>query len=98
VFDSLNRYLGVAIGECLGYLFTGAWTVLVSIAMLQSATFDTWLASPGLVVGGLLVLGSFEFVGSSEENGWKLAGKIVPTTYAAWSLWLLISGVVLLTG
>jgi hypothetical protein len=68
VFDSLNRYLGVAIGECLGYLFTGAWTVLVSIAMLQSSTFDAWLASPGIVVGGLLILGSFEFVGSTSRG------------------------------
>ena len=28
VFDSFNRYLGIAVGECLGYLLTGAWTVL----------------------------------------------------------------------
>ena len=26
VFDSFHRYLGIAVGECLGYLFTGAWT------------------------------------------------------------------------
>jgi Domain of unknown function (DUF4386) len=37
VFESFHRYLGVAIGECLGYLFTGAWTVLVGVAMLQSS-------------------------------------------------------------
>src|SRR5687767_6593058 len=28
VFDSLHRYLGIAVGECLGYLFTGVWTLL----------------------------------------------------------------------
>src|SRR5918996_490690 len=27
VFDSFHRYLGVAVGECLGYLFTGTWTL-----------------------------------------------------------------------
>jgi hypothetical membrane protein len=32
VFESFHTYLGVAIGECLGYLFTGAWTVLVAVA------------------------------------------------------------------
>ena len=26
VFQSFNRYLGVAVGEHLGFLFTGAWT------------------------------------------------------------------------
>jgi Domain of unknown function (DUF4386) len=96
VFESFHRYLGVAIGECLGYLFTGAWTVLVSVAMLQSAAFEPWLAWPGIAIGLLLVAGSLEFVGRYEENGWKLAGAIVPIAYIAWSLWLVISGLVLL--
>jgi hypothetical protein len=97
VFDSFHRYLGVAVGECLGYLLTGAWTLLVAIAMLQSSSFDDWLAWPGIAVGALLVVGSLEFVGRFEEHGWKLAGTIVPIAYTAWSLWLLVAGVVLLT-
>ncbi len=97
VFDSFHRYLGVAVGECLGYLFTGAWTLLVASAMLQSSSFDDWLAWPGIVVGALLVVGSLEFVGHFEEHGWKLAGTIVPVAYTTWSLWLLVAGVALLT-
>jgi Domain of unknown function (DUF4386) len=97
VFDSFHRYLGVAVGECLGYLLTGAWTLLVAIAMLHSSSFGDWLAWPGIAVGALLVVGSLEFVGRFEEHGWKLAGTIVPIAYTAWSLWLLVAGVVLLT-
>jgi hypothetical protein len=96
VLDTLKSYHGVAVGECLGYLLTGAWTVLVGIAMLESPVFEAWLAWPGIVVGALLVLGSFEFVGRFEENGWKFAGAVVPIAYTAWSLWLVIAGVVLL--
>jgi hypothetical protein len=96
VFDSFHRYLGVAVGECLGYLFTGAWTLLVAIAMLQSSSFGDWLAWPGIGVGALLVVGSLEFVGRFEEHGWKLAGTIVPIAYTAWSLWLLTAGVAVL--
>jgi Domain of unknown function (DUF4386) len=95
VFESFHTYLGVAIGECLGYLFTGAWTVLVAVAMLQSTAFDAWLAWPGIAIGLCLVVGSFEFVGRFEEKGWKLAGIMVPIAYTAWSLWLVIAGVVL---
>ena len=98
VFDAFNRYLGVAIGECLGYLFTGTWTVLVGIAMLQSSTFEAWLAWPGMALGALLIASSFEFVGAFEESGWKLAGSIVPIAYTAWSLWLIVAGVVLVVG
>ena len=96
VFESFHTYLGVAIGECLGYLFTGAWTVLIGIAMFQSSAFDAWLAWPGIAIGLALIVGSLEFVGPFEEKGWKLAGTIVPIAYTAWSLWLVVSGLVLL--
>jgi hypothetical protein len=98
VFDSFHRYLGVGIGECLGYLLTGAWSVLVGVAMLHSSAFDAWLGWPGIIIGLLLVVGSLEFVGPFEEQGWKVAGAIVPISYTAWSLWLIISGLVLLVG
>jgi Domain of unknown function (DUF4386) len=98
VFDSFHRYLGVGIGECLGYLLTGTWSVLIGVAMLQSSVFEGWLGWPGIIIGLLLVVGSFEFVGRFEEQGWRLAGTIVPITYIAWSLWLIVSGFVILLG
>lgn len=96
VFDSFHRYLGIGVGECLGYLLTGTWTILLGAAMLQSSMFEAWLAWPGIVIGLFLIAGSLEFVGRSEEQGWRFAGVIVPITYVAWSLWLILSGVVLL--
>lgn len=97
-FAAFNRYLGVAVGECLGYLFTGVWTVLVGVAMLQSSVFAAWLAWPGIPIGILLAAGSLEFVGGFEEKGWRLAGAVVPIAYIAWSLWLVGAGLVLLLG
>jgi hypothetical protein len=98
VFESFHRYLGVGIGECLGYLLTGIWSALVGVAMLQSSAFGAWLGLPGVIIGLFLVVGSLEFVGRFEEQGWKLAGAIIPITYIAWSLWLILSGLVLLIG
>jgi hypothetical protein len=95
-FDAFNRYLGVAVGECLGYLLTGAWTILVSIAMLQSSTFDAWLGWTGIAIGALLVVGSLEFVGRFEETGWPVAETLVPVAYVAWSVWLVATGVLLI--
>ena len=96
VFDSFHRYLGVGIGECLGYLLTGAWSVLIGVAMIQSRLFEAWLAWPGIIIGLFLVVGSLEFVGRFEEQGWKLAGAIVPISYIAWSIWLIATGLLLL--
>ena len=98
VFESFHRYLGVGIGECLGYLLTGTWSVLIGVAMLHSSLFVAWLGWLGIIIGLLLVVGSFEFVGGFEEEGWKLAGTIVPITYIVWSLWLIVSGFILLLG
>ncbi|WP_205630606.1 DUF4386 domain-containing protein [Pseudarthrobacter sulfonivorans] len=96
VFQSFNRYLGVAVGEHLGYLFSGAWSVLAGVAMIQSNAVPAWLGIVGIVVGAVLALCSLEFVGSFEPHGRKLAASLTPVTYVVWSLWLAAVGVVLL--
>ena len=48
------------------------------------------------MIGALLVVCSLEFVGPSERDGWKVAEKLTPITYVAWSLWLVAIGVALL--
>jgi hypothetical protein len=96
VFQSLNRYLGVAVGEHLGYLFTGLWTALAGVALLQSDLLHPLFGIVGLLLAPLFVLGSLEFVGSFEPRGWKLAGTLVPFAYIGWSVWLLALGIGLL--
>jgi hypothetical protein len=93
VFQALNRYLGVAVGEHLGYLFTGTWSVLVGIAISQSAVLPSWLGVSGVVIGAVLAVCSLEFVGPFERDGWKLAAAVVPFAYIAWSAWLVALGI-----
>src|SRR5919109_4857152 len=96
VFQTLNRYLGVGIGEHLGYLFTGLWTALVGVALLQSDVLHPLFGVVGLLLAPLFVLDSLEFVGPFEPRGWKLAGTLVPIAYIGWSIWLLALGIGLL--
>jgi hypothetical protein len=96
VFQSFNRYLGVAVGEHLGYLLTGAWTILAGTAFIQTDIAPSWLGIPAIVIGAVLVLCSLEFVGPAERHGWKLAATLTPITYIAWSLWLVATGIALL--
>ena len=96
VFQSLNRYLGVAVGEHLGYLLTGAWSVLVGVAALQQGELHPVVGIAGIVIGAVLAVCSIEFVGGFELRGWKLAGVVTPFAYIAWSLWLVAMGVILL--
>ncbi|HEU0236265.1 MAG TPA: DUF4386 family protein [Candidatus Limnocylindrales bacterium] len=92
VFATLHRLLGVGIGEHLGYLLTGAWTMLVAVSVLSAAGLPAWLGLVGLPIGAALLIGTLEFVGPNERDGWSLAGTIVPIAYIAWSIWLIALG------
>jgi hypothetical protein len=95
-FATLHRLLGVGIGEHLGYLLTGLWTLLSAASILSTAVLPGWLGIIGLPIGVALLIGTLEFVGPNEENGWPLVGTLVPIAYIAWSLWLVGLGVFLL--
>jgi Domain of unknown function (DUF4386) len=96
VFRALHQYLGVGVGEHLGYLFTGIWSVLIGVAVIGDGTaLPIWLGWPGIVIGAGLLVGSAEFLGPNEERGWGLAGAAIPIVYIAWSIWLLAMGIAL---
>ncbi len=92
-FATLHRLLGVGIGEHLGYLLTGLWTLLVAGSIVSTAVLPGWLGLIGIPIGLALLIGTLEFVGPNEERGWALAGTIIPIAYIAWSVWLIALGV-----
>jgi hypothetical protein len=96
IFDALHRYLGVGVGEHLGYLLTGGWTILTGVLILGGTAFPTWLGLLAIPIGVAQLIGALEFVGPNEAKGWSVAGRIVPVAYIAWSLWLIACGVTLL--
>jgi hypothetical protein len=97
-FAVLHRYLGVGVGEHLGYLTTGLWTILVAGSIATGSELPAWTAIAGAIIGVALLIGALEFVGPNERDGWPLAGTIVPIAYIAWSVWLIVLGVLLLIG
>jgi hypothetical protein len=96
VFAMQHRLLGVGIGEHLGYLLTGLWTLLASASILSTSVLPGWLGIVGVPIAIALLVGTLEFVGPNERDGWHLAGTLVPIAYLAWSLWLIALGVFLI--
>lgn len=90
VFNAFHQYVGVVVGEHLGYIFTGSWTILISILMLNSPMFGTIIA----MIGVISALGIM--IGLLEPTGWKPAGTINAISYIVWSLWLIVSGIILI--
>lgn len=89
VFQAFHRYAGVAIGEHLGYVFTSAWTILLSIAIIQSNGVNPLFGWLGIIPALGVLVGVF------EETGAKSAGLINAIGYVVWSLWLVGFGVAL---
>ncbi len=90
VFEAAHNYLGVAVGEHMGYLFTGAWTILIGVMLLQSRRLPAWLGVVGIVAAAGVMTGLL------EPAGWEPAGLINALSYIAWSLWMVALGVLLL--
>jgi hypothetical protein len=90
VFNAFHQYIGVAVGEHLGYLFTGVWTILISGMMFTSPIFSPLLGILGIISAVGIMTGLL------EPAGWKPAGAINAVSYILWSLWLIISGITLI--
>jgi hypothetical protein len=91
VFQAFNQYAGVGVGENLGYLFTGLWSMLVALAMFGSPLpFRRWLGLLGMVSSASIL------VGTLEPAGFNPAANIVVIGYILWSIWLALFGIFLL--
>src|SRR5687768_701218 len=62
-FATLHRLLGVGVGEHLGYLLTGLWTLLVGFSVLSTTALPGWFGLIGIPIGIALLIGTLEFVG-----------------------------------
>lgn len=90
VFEALHRYVGVAVGEHLGYLFTALWTILIGTMLIRSPVFPMWLGWISFIPALGILIGLF------EEVGLTVAGAINAISYVLWSLWLIVLGTLIL--
>jgi hypothetical protein len=92
VFGAFHQYVGVVIGEHLGFLLTAVWTLLISVMMIGSPLFGGLMSVIGVVsAAGILT-------GLLEPAGWKPAAAINAISYILWSLWLIVTGIILIVG
>lgn len=87
LFDAANHYLGMGVGEHLGYFFTAFWTLLVS-ALIFRTNRVTALAGVVIAVGVAS--------GMLEPFGVPFTGMINSISYTFWAVWTLILGIMVL--
>ncbi|WP_253944878.1 DUF4386 family protein [Paenibacillus sp. NEAU-GSW1] len=87
VVNTLHQYLGVTIGETLGFTTMGVWAILTAIALYQSGYLPKWAAYLSDLSGLGIIAGVLEWAGSS------IAVEINAYAYQLWILLLAGLGV-----
>lgn len=88
VFQALHRYVGVGLGENLGFLLTAGWTVVVAVLLWQGRLGRRVVPLTGCVLALGIALGA------AEPAGLAWAGSINSVAYALWAPWLIAVGVI----
>ena len=91
IFTFLNTILGTIVGETLGYLFTGIWTILI-IQSLGKNIGRTWFSWLGIISAILIMLGLLVPFGIPGADGANFIG------YILWSVWLVALGILIWRG
>ena len=86
-FDTANAYLGMGVGEHMGYLFTALFTVMVGLVVLKRWAVMSW-------VGAALAIGVA--FGMLEPFGVPTASMINAIAFTGWSVWALVLGALIL--
>src|SRR3954453_14658077 len=73
-FPAFHQYLGIGGGGHLGSRPPGVGTIRTGIAIVSGTVVGSWIGWLAIPIGAGLALGSAEFLGPNEKEGWKLAG------------------------
>ncbi|MCR9136469.1 MAG: DUF4386 domain-containing protein [Alphaproteobacteria bacterium] len=85
----MNRYAGMAIGEHLGFLGMGFWTLFLGVAIVRQPFVDRSLGRIGIGLGVLTLAVAMEPLGGPFAPFAELTGGL----FAFWTTWLVLMAV-----
>lgn len=94
MYETLNRYLGMTVGEHLGFLSMGAWTIVLAWqfgkAGVASERVSRILVWTGYATGVLTVLSAGEHFGGASAPLFAVLNIIANTVWIFWLVGLAI--------
>ncbi len=90
IYEMLNRYAGMSIGEHLGFLVMGCWTICLGLMLLKHPKFNKWMGYTGLAIGFLLIVSILEHFGGMLASTFADLNMIANTL---WTIWLIVIAV-----
>ncbi|MCE2995467.1 MAG: DUF4386 domain-containing protein [Cyclobacteriaceae bacterium] len=86
IYETLNHYAGMTIGEHLGFIAMGCWT----IALTKVIELGRWLQVTGQLIGFLLIAPTIEQFGGTAAPLFGVLNFIANTFWTVWILLLSI--------
>ncbi len=88
-FTTASAILGTTIGETVGYLLSGAWTIMVAVGFGRHYA-GVWFQALGITSGILILSGAASIFDVPLVDRTNFLG------YVLWSVWLVACGLVIL--
>ncbi|ADB41681.1 DUF4386 domain-containing protein [Spirosoma linguale] len=89
LYETLNRYAGMTIGEHLGFLAMGCWSLVLAALLWQYRLASRWFALAGVPIGVGLLVSVLEHAGGPSAEFLAIINFAANT---AWSIWLFLLG------
>jgi len=83
VYETMNRYAGMTIGEHLGFLGMGCWTIVLT----RVVDLKKWIKLSGISIGLLIIIATAEQFGGVYANFFTRLNFIANTL---WILWIIV--------
>ncbi|MBC7846069.1 MAG: DUF4386 domain-containing protein, partial [Flavobacterium sp.] len=87
LYEMLNRYAGESIGEHLGFITMGFWTIVLGVLITSVNGFKKWLGYTGVLTGALIIVSVAEHFGGRYA---PVFGSINFVANGIWSIWLMV--------
>jgi hypothetical protein len=87
LYEMLNRHAGMSIGEHLGFISMGFWTICLSIIIVKHPKMKNFIGFCGIFIGILSIFSVAEHFGGELASSFGLVNFIANTF---WSIWLLL--------
>jgi hypothetical protein len=87
IYETLNRYAGMSIGEHLGFIAMGSWTIILGLFIVLNTVTKKWIGYIGIAIGFLLLISVGEHFGGKNA---ELFGTINFLANTLWTFWLLV--------
>jgi Domain of unknown function (DUF4386) len=91
MYEVLNKYAGMTVGEHLGFLMMGVFAIALAFAMRKSGIGPKWFFPVGIFSGVLIALTAYE-----QYNNIEWIGMINGGANTIWFIWFAAIGWVLI--